>query len=292
MKISIATQGSRGDVQPYLALAIALKAAGFEPTLVAPPNFQEWVEGFGVRFIGVGPDYSEVLASDAIRRWLEGKPGGLLEGWRGRLGEMVDAALESAIVAAENGDAILYDMKIIGAPDVAEATGKPTICISYLPNTTPTPSFPVPMFPLMQMFFAENHGPFVNSMTHVSGRLLRSFPIGHVQKWRREELGLKSELFFPRMAQTTKGFLPRLHFVSRHIAPPIDDRDRGVHTLGFLNLEDERDWSPSEELDAFLSEGEPPVFIGFGSMSTSDPERFTKTILEGVRLSGARAVLG
>src|SRR6185436_10420859 len=56
MKVLLSTIGSRGDVQPLLALAIELRALGHEPSLCAPPNFRDGVESLGVRFLPIGPD--------------------------------------------------------------------------------------------------------------------------------------------------------------------------------------------------------------------------------------------
>src|SRR5689334_10720237 len=60
MKMLISTIGSRGDVQPLLALAGELRALGHDPTLCAPPNFKEWVESCGVAFVPIGPDVKEL----------------------------------------------------------------------------------------------------------------------------------------------------------------------------------------------------------------------------------------
>ncbi|MEL7030408.1 MAG: glycosyltransferase, partial [Pseudomonadota bacterium] len=202
------------------------------------------------------------------------------------------SVLEASAVAAEIGDAVLYDVKMIGGPDAAEASGKPAICMSYVPMTTPDPGYPLPFFPLMQMTFAEDRGAWINRATHLAGRLLRCFYLPHVQAWRRDRLNLKNGPWFPPIGSIAGRPAPRLHFLSRHIVSPADRLDPDVQTLGFLYLDEAGDWEPSEALAAFLEAGPPPIYIGFGSMTAADPARTRDIVLEGVRRAGVRALIG
>ncbi len=53
MRITILTNGSRGDVQPFLALAVGLKQAGFDAQLAAPPTFETFIQQYGVEFLAL-----------------------------------------------------------------------------------------------------------------------------------------------------------------------------------------------------------------------------------------------
>jgi UDP:flavonoid glycosyltransferase YjiC (YdhE family) len=64
-----------------------------------------------------------------------------------------------------------------------------------------------------------------------------------------------------------------------------------VHITGYYFLDHASDWEPAPELEAFLAAGEPPVYIGFGSMSTRDPEKLAGLMLDAIAGSGQRAVL-
>lgn len=60
---------------------------------------------------------------------------------------------------------------------------------------------------------------------------------------------------------------------------------------GYWFLDEDPNWRPDAELAAFLDAGEPPVYIGFGSMTPKNPEAATREIVEGVRRAGVRALL-
>ena len=292
MKISIVTMGSRGDVQPYLGLALGLREAGFHPTFLGPPNFKDWVEGHGVPFVSVGPDYAELFASDVVLRWMEGDIGALYRAWREFLDPVLEGVLESSKLAADYGDAILYDAKVFGVADVAEATGKKAICISFAPMTTPTPNYPFPATPLLQMLAARSRGPNLNRATHIVGRMFRCFYLPKVNAWRRRELGLGPGPMFPPVARVAGRDAPRLHLLSRHIAPPADEHNPLLCTTGYPFLDEDENWRPDPALQSFLDAGPPPIYIGFGSMRLRDPERLTRTITEAIRLAGVRAIFG
>ena len=61
MKIALLGFGTRGDVQPYVALGKALKTRGHDILLGAPDNFNDWVEGHGLKFHGLGIDMEAFL---------------------------------------------------------------------------------------------------------------------------------------------------------------------------------------------------------------------------------------
>jgi sterol 3beta-glucosyltransferase len=72
LKVAILTIGTRGDVQPYIALAKGLEAAGHDVLIGAPDNFAAWVEGQGIRFHPLGMDIEALIQSPEARRVLDG----------------------------------------------------------------------------------------------------------------------------------------------------------------------------------------------------------------------------
>jgi sterol 3beta-glucosyltransferase len=83
----------------------------------------------------------------------------------------------------------------------------------------------------------------------------------------------------------------RVCMVSPVVFPRPSDWDDDLHMAGYWFLDEDPDWQPDAELAAFLAAGEPPVYIGFGSMTPKNPERATREIAEGVRRAGVRALL-
>ena len=62
MKIALVACGTRGDVQPALALGKAMQNAGHEILIAAPPENKSWVEKSGCPFVAFGSDFSEFMA--------------------------------------------------------------------------------------------------------------------------------------------------------------------------------------------------------------------------------------
>jgi sterol 3beta-glucosyltransferase len=85
--------------------------------------------------------------------------------------------------------------------------------------------------------------------------------------------------------------LLRLYAYSPHVVPRPDDWPAHHVVTGYWFLPPPAEWQPSEELRAFLSAGPPPVYIGFGSMMTQDPQKTTALVTQALSQAGQRAVL-
>src|SRR4051812_10303236 len=62
MRVLLSTIGSRGDVQPIVALALQLRELGQEVRICAPPDFREWIDNLGISFVPVGPEVRPTAA--------------------------------------------------------------------------------------------------------------------------------------------------------------------------------------------------------------------------------------
>jgi len=78
---------------------------------------------------------------------------------------------------------------------------------------------------------------------------------------------------------------------SRHVLPRPIDWHAGIDVTGHWFLERPSAWQPSADLVGFLEAGPPPVYIGFGSMTLTDPEATAALVLAAVAQVGCRAVL-
>ena len=68
MRVLLSTIGSRGDVQPLVALALQLRELGQEVRICAPPDFREWIGTLGIPFVPVGPEVRQTAAAQPISR--------------------------------------------------------------------------------------------------------------------------------------------------------------------------------------------------------------------------------
>lgn len=281
MRISIHTLGTRGDTQPYLALARGLRERGQEVLLVAPAQFADMAAAEGIAFAALPAEFLAVLDSPEAKAML-GKSGAgfgagfkLLKHYRHLMRGLLDAEWEAA--RAFSPDSILFHPKALGAPHIATKLDVPLFLASPLPGFTPTAAFPTPVLPFASL------GP-LNRMSHAlmihGGNMLFS---GTVRAWRADALGLPAR-GKPRPSAGT------LYGYSSHVLPKPTDWGSDIAVTGYWFL-DSPDWSPDADLAAFLASGEPPVYVGFGSMPGSDPERLTRLVVEGLRRAGKRGLL-
>ncbi|MFG1693944.1 glycosyltransferase [Nonomuraea sp. NPDC049309] len=275
MRPLLITVGSRGDVQPFLALAAGLRAAGHRPLLAAPRRFAPLAAARGVEFAGLD---DEMLAlRDAVRGQGVRAAITAARSVKPLLRRLLD---DEAALAAHPADAVVHHPKALGGPSVAEKLGVPALAGLLLPLYLPTAAFPSPILPFRLPRGLNRASWGVSSAVEAPYR-------GTVRRWRAETLGLPGR-FRTVSALVEAGGV--LHAWSQHLLPVPADWPAFARPTGFWTLPEE-EWTPPAPLARFLDGGEPPVYVGFGSSFSGDPEALTRTVLEGVRLAGRRAVL-
>ncbi|MEL4378144.1 glycosyltransferase [Brucella cytisi] len=281
MRIAIGTLGTRGDVQPYLALARALSKLGHQVQLKAPQQFSKLAALYGVEFAPLPGDFLTLLNSPEGQNAVA-KGRGFSAGFR--LLKHVKPIMESLLEAEWNfvrdfrPDLIVYHPKSLASLHMAEALRIPAILASPIPGFTPTSEFPSPLLPFRSL------GP-LNKMSHrlaIRGAdILFARPL---REWRASSLGLVGGHIKLTPDATVYGY-------SRHVVPVPDDWNGSTFVSGFWFLDGGEQWQMPDPLAAFLRAGEKPFYVGFGSMPPSEPDRLTAIITEGLRKAGKRGIL-
>jgi sterol 3beta-glucosyltransferase len=185
LNVTIVTLGTRGDVQPFVALGAGLKEAGHEVTLVTGKGFGTMVSGRGLRYVALDMDLLKLAQSPEGRAALR-SPRGALRMARGLMPTVRKMLVDQWEAAALSGaDAVVYHPKAMGGYHVAEALGVPAFLALPVPALSPTRAFPVPVLPLPHL-----GGP-LNKLSY--GAFFRSITLpyrGMVNRWRKETLGL------------------------------------------------------------------------------------------------------
>ncbi|AZN71356.1 glycosyltransferase [Georhizobium profundi] len=280
MRIGIHTLGTRGDVQPYVALARSLKARGHQVQLAAPVQFSEFAADHGVSFRGLPAEFLALLNTAEGKAAVAGGKGfsagfKLLKEIRPLMRKLLDGEWQMANDFSPN--MILYHPKSIAAPYIASALDVPHVLASPVPGLTPTSAFPSPLLPFSSLgpFNRVSHSLAIHAAELLFARELKA--------WRKGTPGLDDQLKRKSRAGTLYAYSPA-------VLPKPDDWGPDVLVTGYWFL-DEPGWQPDPDLEAFLDAGPPPVYFGFGSMPGLDPEKMTGIILDALAVTDKRGLL-
>ena len=293
MNILITTAGSRGDVQPYIALGKGLQAAGHTVTICTHARFVSFVTEHGLAYAHLGSDLLDLMDGVEGRGVMEDM-GSLISGLKTGIklirqsGPIQRSMIEEGWEAAQqvDPDIILYNSKMGGAPHYADKLGIPAVLAMLFPQFVPTAAFPTIGFPTW------NLGGRYNRLTYAVVHTIAGWVGGRfVRDWRAAH-GLPPQPRGVDLLHRSDGTqIPVLHGVSPHVVPePVDWPEEATMT-GYWFLDRSDDWVPPPALEAFLAAGKPPVYVGFGSMSGRDPERTTRVVVDALQRAGLRGVL-
>ena len=278
MRVLLSTIGSRGDVQPLVALALQLRALGQEVRLCVPPDFREWIESLGFPVSPIGPEVRQFAAATASAS--PGPPSAELRR------QLVDGtvAIQFATIeaAAEGCDVIVGATALqVAARSIAERMGIPYVFAAYCPVVLPSAHHAPPPLPMPGQMpapaGADNRELWARDAERVNGTF------GAALNAHRASLGLAPVSDVRRHMFTDQPWLP----ADPTLAPWPDAAGEAVFQTGAWILSDERPLSP--ELSRFLDRGEPPVYFGFGSMGAT-PD-LGQVMVQTARALGRRAVV-
>jgi sterol 3beta-glucosyltransferase len=292
----MAVVGSRGDVQPFTALGYALVAAGHEVTITANVDAADLVAASGARFVPFDLDVHQMLSSPEGQRSLaNGKTRQFLDLANHALDQACDSASRGVLAAAQGADVLVTGM---GIDDYALAAGQALgvpVVLGYLVPWLPSAEFPQVMMGRVPLLAGSLGGP-ANTLSH------------RVTEWaywrgRREQvnafrrsLGLPAAGISIVTAAARLG-TPALLAYSAAVFPRPRDWHADSVLTGYWQLPPQArrrlgEAEPPPELADCLSAGEPPVFMGFGSMPILDPAPLLAATAEAPRLAGVRVLIG
>ncbi|MEU5692113.1 glycosyltransferase [Actinosynnema sp. NPDC020468] len=273
MRVLLSTIGSRGDVQPVLALACRLAALGREVRVCAPPDFRAWVEDQGIPFVPLGPRVRPTAKA--------GPPVAPSPEMMRRIAEATVATqFEVLPAAAEGCDVVIAAGALqIALRSIAELRGIRYHYAAYCPISLPSPHHAPPAW--------RGEGPNADAEDNT-------------ELWARDARRWRDSWGVALDAHRTALGLPPVPDVRGHIvtdrpwlaadpvlAPWPGAADLDVVPTGAWLLPDGRPLPP--EVEAFLDAGEPPVYFGFGSIRT--PSGLGEAMLHAARAHGRRAIV-
>ena len=275
MKIVLATFGSRGDVQPMLALSLALISKGHDVLLAAPPEKAAWANQLGCPFYPLGSDVTAFIDdldnAHSLRSVIRS-----ISFLRNELNAQFD--LLPKIIAG--ADLVIGSSLTFALSTLAEFMGIEYRYIAFTPQLLPSGWHPFPAFK------HQRFPKWYNRMTWRIAGLLDRYNIARLINNHRRQLGLKLIKDAWRNIMGQHVIVASDSVISK--VPP-DVIDSAFTQTGYMHLNQADQHLP--ELDAFLETGPPPVYAGFGSMPIRDQIRNVSVIVEAARLSGQRVVI-
>ena len=287
MHITILTIGSRGDVQPFIALGQGLQRAGHKVKLATHANFESMTRNYGLDFSLIEGDVQANMLAESGQKMLDA--GGNIFTFMRRYGQMLAPMAERALVdswaACQGTDAIIAHGAAFWGYDIAQKLGVP-FYLAGLQPFSPNRDFPHPMMPP-----ALRLGGLVNQLTYLlMWQLFWQLFRKPINQWRGNTLNL------PTWEQNPFGDgrwqqVPILYGYSPTVIPKPRDWTEQLHVTGYWFLDSPPDFSPPPELVDFLEAGKPPVYIGFGSMTGRNPELMTEIALSALAKTKQRGIL-
>lgn len=283
MKITLVALGTRGDVQPMLALGIGLRDAHHEVTLIAGSNFEAWVRGYGFGFQPSVDIEALMKSKDGIAWVEEPNPFRQLRHMKALLKPHGAEMIAPIITQAQQSDVLVSGF--VSEPFVQSASEKfgiPQIRTSLQPYHATTSGWAN-----MTAIVAGN-SIFNRWFGRLGERLIWGVAADSVNEM-RAALGLPAHnaTSYERAARP----LPTLYGFSRLVVPPATDWTPLDQLSGYWFLDEESDWQPPDALVQFLDSGTPPVYVGFGSMSSSSPQQTVDLVTNALQQAGQRGIL-
>lgn len=287
LKIVILVVGTRGDVQPFIALAKRLQEFGHYVRLATHANFRTFVKSAGIDFYPLGGD-PRILA-----QYMTKNKGFCLAGpteisvQRKQLKEIIFSVLPACTEPdLDTGlpfraQAIIANPPALGHLHIAEALGVPLHIFFTFP-WTPTNEFPHPLARMPQ------------SATYRLSYLILDLVIwwgtrGFINEFRKK-LKLAPIAYFSTYHGSIS-HLPTGYMWSPHLMPKPNDWGPLVDVVGYCFLNLGTKYQPPQELSQWLQQGPKPIYIGFGSMPLGDEKKVTSVILDALRETGQRGII-
>lgn len=282
-RFTLLTIGSRGDVQPYIALGKALLKEGHKVKIVTHAEFKGWVESYGIGFDVIAGDPSELMSLMVSHPSINYS---FIREAKAKFRDWIDDLLNTSWKACQDCDVLIESPSSIAGIHIAEKLQIPYFRAFTMPWTRTR------AYPNAFMVPDQKLGGAYNYMTHVA------FENGYwrgtcyqVNKWRVQTLGLPKT----NLGAMHQNSVPFLYNMSPVVFPPSVDFPEWVKVTGYWFLDESASYVPPKELTDFIKKARDDdkklVYIGFGSIVVDNPKELTQAVVDAVLESDVRCIL-
>ena len=280
MHVVVVSLGTRGDAQPYIALAKAMQRKGHRVTFACSPDHRAFSEKHGVPFRSIGGSFYELLETEKGRAWLES--GDSISRYvKTTRALFEDTMLDTArffATAVEDADLVTGHPYCWGAFMKAEKRGVPFVLAplwAFVPNGD-VQIGTLPGWRWLRRFVWRKAIGMIDELTYEARASFR----------REHGLSPAEPDYYPDLVANGT---PYVHLFSESILRRPSDWPSNIQVGGACILDDET--PPPSDLVDFLASGPPPIYVGYGSMTGRDPEQLTKLTVAAIAQTKQRAVI-
>ncbi|KAK9140710.1 hypothetical protein Scep_010391 [Stephania cephalantha] len=288
LQIVMLIVGTRGDVQPFIAIGKRLQDYGHRVRLATHKNFKEFVLTAGLEFYPLGGD-PKALAEYMVKNkgFLPSGPSEIPV-QRKQMKEIIFSLLPACREPDPDSgipfkaEAVIANPPAYGHAHVAEALKVP-IHIFFTMPWTPTSEFPHPLSRVKQQAGYRLSYQIVDSMIWLGIRDM-------INDFRKKKLKLRPVTYLSG-AQGSASDVPYGYIWSPHLVPKPKDWGPKIDVVGFCFLDLASSYVPPEPLVKWLEAGQKPIYIGFGSLPVQEPEKMTQIIVEALEITKQRGII-
>lgn len=286
--ITILCSGSRGDFQPYIALAQELKNLGKAARITGMREFETFVKSYGIDFYPIQADFKSLNVDENMLKEAQSADNPLKMILTFNKMKKYGLSIANEFYAAcEGSELVIYHPGCTIGYFAAERLGIPAILAS-----------PFPMHKTKEQTSVIQYGrvkstPLRNIISYemLQGMLWLASNNSVKYLWKKEFGGLPKNFGKPYDRHKDKKH-PAVISCSNFVFKRPKDWNENIHQYGYWFVKKPTEYVPSKELCDFLNSGEKPVYIGFGSVFHKDQkETLSKLIIDALAKANKRGII-
>lgn len=284
MRFALLTYGTRGDIQPFLGLAIRLQAGGHSVRLAAPKQFEALAVEYNLPIVLLEGDPSQ-FSRDLVDK-AGANPWRIIQVGRHFVTPLASQVITGIRTACEGADVIIHTfLMTTGGHAIAQEMNIPDIAVQLFPVFASTDEFPSPAFPELPL------GRLYNRLTHeITTQTFWHGGCLIYNSVKRTNPAFPRKITWP-FQPSSRPMTPRLYAFSPTVIPRPHDWGRDIFITGYWQMDSPVPWQPPQEAVNFLDYGSPPICISFGSVVSRDANHIYHTVLEALSKTGQRGLI-
>lgn len=288
MKIAIFTLGSRGDVQPYVALGVEALKYNHEVVICTGESFKSFIENNNIEFAKADLDLMAILQTKEGQDIFNNGKKHILKSLKyakEKVNPSYRKTMDQFYKCAKDADIIIYHPKSFGAQDIALKLNIPCICMSPVPFI-----YPIEEFPNLVVSSKGNLGKKINKLTYIPFKYADASNIKEINDFREKVLNMPNRKSGIYAYDINKKPVPIVYPVSKYLFKDVKTWGNKVYLPGFVFLENKEE-KLDDKIEKFISKGSKPIVISFSSMPLKNPDKFKDIFLKALDKSNNRAII-